>query len=725
MKNIKKMMSRFVILSLLAGAVGFASAFSASRQFDKVKADGEETTVTTGYTASDFEDEEAVNPDSLTADITQSTTTDTSQSLTITFRSVTGTAFKSSAGNYLVEIDDENYTGDISSPAPEGYSRIDEESGLPIFHGVVYRVVGGANKNSQSVFIPSTLTRDERLIIQIDTILGDCVVPSPAEGEEEIKNSWKNPDQSPRITDIYIPNTITNVADGAFTGVPSEGVTIHYEGTSIPEGFSEHWTDAPESALDIREDSYSVARFKNAGVGGTEDIGVPDNFILGCQRGEAGGKYDSDDYNKPLIIEYTKNKADGSQEVVYEELPLINTVGNNYDGVGVISAKTYTRLLGYKLAEGESIEDNTIVFHNILRFYDPEEGRGNLINPEKQYFAKARITYPEKQKLSNLVTFKAAQNSTFLGYSMFTLTMDKNLSITSEKYPEPHSLYLDVKSDMYEQNILKIKEGKTIIRYSLYNLYNSSYHFQYIGAGGVKKDIVVPISTAISYQTLDHVKGNKVSILLKNSEVWKRLDKAGVPNAEQYKDFAAEKVTLFELKDITIQMDLMTKSDSGSTSVLGKSQISYKFAYLTVVDQEKTINVFNWNIFLLVFLLSYMALYAVGAFIMYRVLKEKFKNDEFRRVNNKKYLKSAILGGLGSLVIVTAILFIIMRVSGFQNTIVSFNPTDPLLIGFSIAGIIIFGYFVVLLVKLIKTEKERRKIIKLKLNEDVEDDGTN
>ena len=725
MKNIKKMMSRFVILSLLAGAVGFASAFSASRQFDKVKADGEETTVTTGYTASDFEDEEAVNPDSLTADITQSTTTDTSQSLTITFRSVTGTAFKSSAGNYLVEIDDENYTGDISSPAPEGYSRIDEESGLPIFHGVVYRVVGGANKNSQSVFIPSTLTRDERLIIQIDTILGDCVVPSPAEGEEEIKNSWKNPDQSPRITDIYIPNTITNVADGAFTGVPSEGVTIHYEGTSIPEGFSEHWTDAPESALDIREDSYSVARFKNAGVGGTEDIGVPDNFILGCQRGETGGKYDSDDYNKPLIIEYTKNKADGSQEVVYEELPLINTVGNNYDGVGVISAKTYTRLLGYKLAEGESIEDNTIVFHNILRFYDPEEGKGNLINPEKQYFAKARITYPEKQKLSNLVTFKAAQNSTFLGYSMFTLTMDKNLSITSEKYPEPHSLYLDVKSDMYEQNILKIKEGKTIIRYSLYNLYNSSYHFQYIGAGGVKKDIVVPISTAISYQTLDHVKGNKVSILLKNSEVWKRLEKAGVPNADQYKDFAAEKVTLFELKDITIQMDLMTKSDSGSTSVLGKSQISYKFAYLTVVDQEKTINVFNWNIFLLVFLLSYMALYAVGAFIMYRVLKEKFKNDEFRRVNNKKYLKSAILGGLGSLVIVTAILFIVMRVSGFQNTIVSFNPTDPLLIGFSIAGIIIFGYFVVLLVKLIKTEKERRKIIKLKLNEDVEDDGTN
>ena len=79
---------------------------------------------------------------------------------------------------------------------------------------------------------------------------------------------------------------------------------------------------------------------------------------------------------------------------------------------------------------------------------------------------------------------------------------------------------------------------------------------------------------------------------------------------------------------------------------------------------------------------------------------------------------------MGFLVIAAAIVFILMRVSGFANTIVAFNPTDPILIVFAVAGMIIGGYFIVLLVKAIKVEKERRKAIRLKLNEDVEDDGT-
>ena len=81
--------------------------------------------------------------------------------------------------------------------------------------------------------------------------------------------------------------------------------------------------------------------------------------------------------------------------------------------------------------------------------------------------------------------------------------------------------------------------------------------------------------------------------------------------------------------------------------------------------------------------------------------------------------------GGGFLVIAYAIIFIFMRAVGFANTIVSFNPTDPLLIGFAIAGMIIGGYFIVLAIKAIKTEKERRRAIRLRLNEDVADDGTN
>ena len=322
--------------------------------------------------------------------------------------------------------------------------------------------------------------------------------------------------------------------------------------------------------------------------------------------------------------------------------------------------------------------------------------------------------------LSNLVSFKASGSSTFAGFSRFSLTMDKNLSITSEKYPEPHSLYLDVKSDFYEQNKTKILAGLTDIRYSLYNLYLSSYHFVYEGRNGELKDFTMGISSPISYQTLDSDKNNSISLLVSHEDVRKRGQKIGM----DLSDFSADKVRTFELVNLTIQMDLLTTSDSGSRAVLAKSQASYKFAYVTVRDNEK-LNVFNWNIFLIIFFVAYAVLFVAGSFALYKYKKEKYKNDEFRRVNDKKYLRSAVLYGLGFVVIAYAIIFIVMRAVGFSNTIVSFNPTDPLLIGFAVAGMIIGGYFIVLAVKAVKAEQERRKAIRLRLNEDVEDDGTN
>ena len=43
----------------------------------------------------------------------------------------------------------------------------------------------------------------------------------------------------------------------------------------------------------------------------------------------------------------------------------------------------------------------------------------------------------------------------------------------------------------------------------------------------------------------------------------------------------------------------------------------------------------------------------------------------------------------------------------------------------AVLSVVIIGYFIKYLVGVIKANKERRRIIKLKLNEDIEDDGTN
>ena len=700
MKNIRKTMSRLLLLGLTVGC-GFFAFSQKLDTFSANYAEGEETTTSSEtskrvYTAADFAGEEEANPEELAASIVQSTTTDSSQSLNISFRSKTLVGFKTGRGNYIVTITDPNFTGEPSSPVPEGYDKYDEESGLPVLEGTVSFVIGGGQ--NKEVCLPSTLTQAETFVIKVTGIEANCVTPT---GEEyNGKNTWSDT-QGTRITSIYIPNTVEHVAKNAFTGVP-ESVTIAYEGDSLPAGvFEDGWTDATT----ITYGTYKTKSLKKANVGGTvedmvDELGRPISFVLGCQK---DSKHTGEEYDRPLVIQYDKIK-DGKKETIYEALPLTNSVGNSYDSVGKISSLVYSRLLGYKLGPGESIDDESIVFHNIMK-----ASNDSVIDTSKTYWVKPVIGYNEKQDLSHLVTFKSTGSSTFAGFSMFTLSMDKNLSITSEKYPEPHSLYLDVKQDLYEQNKLQIQKGNTIIRYSLYNLYLSSYHFIYEGSNGELKDITVPISTVISYQTLENAKGNKVSVLLENKKV--------AP------DFSAEKVRTFELVNITIQMDLFATSASGSTSVLGKSAISYKFAYITVRNDAKE-TVFNYNIFLIIFFIAYIALFAAGAFILYKVLKEKYKNDEFRRVNDKKYIKKAVLYGAGSTLIAAAIVFIAMRVGGFANTIVVFNPTDPLLIIFSIIGLIVGGYFIVQAIKAIKVERERRKAIRLKLNEDVDDDGT-
>ena len=689
MKHILKTVSRFLLLGLTASC-GFFAIQGNKQAYTPSFADEEAPAKV--YTEADFVDEEQTSSGEVVVSITESTTTSTSQSLIFSFKSVTLEGFKSSRSNYIISITDENYTGDVNNPVPEGYENIDAETGLPILKGAISYVIGGNNKE---VCLPATITRDGCFIVEVTTILSHCV---SATGEEyNGNNCWYDEYNNLKITGIYIPDTIQVVESHAFMGVPAD-VKIAYEGNALHEGFADDWTDAQT----ITFGEYKTKSQKYAGVGGkVNDLSKGVNFTLGCQQ---SAKNVGEEYNRPLVIEYTKHKTDVNGNVtterVFEALPLKNS-RNSYETI----AETSSRQFGIKLGPGEYVDDNSIYLHNLMRISE-----AYVIDTSKTYFAKPNLKYSEKLDLSKLLSFKFAGSSTFAGFSIFSLTFDKNLSIVSEKYQEPHSYYLDVKGDMYEQNIIQINKGKTRLRYCLNNLYLSSYHFIYVGSNGQLKEATVPISTLVPYQELNNDKNNKVSIIVENKKV--------AP------DFSAERVRTFELMNINVQMDLYATNDVGSSSVLGKTDISYKFAYITVQD-NKAVGVFNWNIFLVIFVFAFIALYAAGSFTLYKVFKEKYKNDEFRRVNGKKFLKKAILSGLGFAIIALAILFILMRAVGFANTIVGFNPTDPLLIIFAIAGLIIGGYFIVSLVKFIKAEKERRKAIRLKLNEDVDDDGTN
>ena len=134
---------------------------------------------------------------------------------------------------------------------------------------------------------------------------------------------------------------------------------------------------------------------------------------------------------------------------------------------------------------------------------------------------------------------------------------------------------------------------------------------------------------------------------------------------------------------------------------------------------------FNVNVFLFILIGSYIVLFLIASAVYFFIIKEKYKNDEFRRVKPKSFWLKAILAMFGSLVVILAIVFVVIRCTAMNNAIVVYNPVDAFIIITAVASVLIIGYFIKYLVAASKARKERIATLKLKLNEDVDEDGTN
>ena len=109
---------------------------------------------------------------------------------------------------------------------------------------------------------------------------------------------------------------------------------------------------------------------------------------------------------------------------------------------------------------------------------------------------------------------------------------------------------------------------------------------------------------------------------------------------------------------------------------------------------------------------------------VYFYKKNKYKNDEFRRVDARSFFKTGSIGMVTLDLLLLDILAIIFRCGIFNNSIIVYNPFDIFIVVFSILLIILIGYFIKYFVGVTKDYIERRNKAKLKLDNDVEDDGT-
>ena len=619
--------------------------------------------------AHDYTSEVEIPEGNLMVSATSSTKTSMGQSFSLTF-STGGQGWCDATTTFLLAPDDSEFdayfkelsekTVEEREEMSEAYERGEYE---PVhFASYVYSLTGTASV--RDIVVPRSLTRNH--IFNLDVLrMGVDVV-----------RDWSN------IDSITIPSDVSEIYLDSFQDVPS-GFVFNVEPTANLEGWAEGWNHGATVNYGYTYPENKAEPFSKAGAAKYGD--ETQNFIIGW--------YPKEGEQKPLVLEY---KLEGSSEKNYFtfEPASKNAI---FECVGY-QVNDYTKSLycDIPLKEGETIDFSSIVLHNIYRtktneldvaITEPDLSQGYNIIPKQGYLRVYGI--------EDFIECKFTGLSTFSGYT----AIDLNIDISEA------NVYEHLKANYYRAHLDDIKSGKLKIRYRLTSLTLCSFRVVY-EKDGADVETDVKIVTPVTQFKLEKQKGNRVSFLLKNSEV--------APG------FSAKSIRSVSFVGLYVTLDLM-----GAKSTISRSNVITRFGFLQVMPYSDSAKLFNVNAFLIILAIAYIVLFVAGAIGLYFYLKNKYKNDEFRRMKNKPYITKAALFLVGSLIVLFDIVFIVLRGSALNNAIVVFNPVDAYIIVLSVLSVVIIGYFIKYLVGVIKAEKERRRIIKLKLNEDIDDDGTN
>lgn len=623
--------------------------------------------------ARDYSGEEAIPNGKLVVTATSSTFTSMGQSFSLTF-STGGQGWCDPTQTFLLAPDDDSfdaYYKEISAKTPEEREAYEDlynkgEYDPPHFNCYVYSLTGSALY--PDIVIPRSLTRNH--IFNLDVVkLGNNLV-----------EDWKD------IHSVTIPKGVDEVYFESFQNIP-DGMVFNVEATEKPEGWADNWNHGATVKYGY---TYPEAKAEPYSKGGAGEYGdKTQNFILGWYPKNG-------DNQQPLVLEYKVALPDGSlsDSRYFDFAPTSET--SIFECVG-FDVSTYSKSLycDIPLNAGEQVVFESCVFHNIYRCATRGEVSIPQPNFEKTYTIVPKQGFSRSYDVKDFINCEFTGLTTFSGYTAIDLKIDISDA----------NVYEHLKPSYYQANLSKIQDGSLKIRYRLTSLGLCSFRITYAENGqDVTKD--VKIVTPVQQYVLDKQKDNRVSFLLKDSEI--------------AKGFSAKNIREVSFIGLYITVDLM-----GERSTIARSNALTRFGFLSVMPYSENAKLFNVNVFLIILAIAYLVGFVALTTLLYFYLKNKYKNDEFRRMKNKPFIIKAVLFLIGSMIVLFDIVFIALRGSALNNAIVVYNPVDAYIIVLSVLSVIIVGYFIKYLVGVIKTEKERRRVIKLKLNEDVEDDGTN
>lgn len=730
------------------------------------------------------EDAELVSPEEFKIQVQSSSKTETSHSYTMKFVSSVSTIFtqtKPYNGVYLAtndplcpmdmddlkkyvkyDIDVNNINESLIAKDEDGNPILDENGmytfvdkdgvvhdysfKIPVYEAYVYRLE--PSDLQSEIVIPNYVNRSDRYILNI-TEIGSNVFNHFTKKDGSTQSYLKN------IKNIYIGSHATTIHDDAFKAITDDktDVNINIIGEQSSYTLGENWSGngnvnfsynlSEDTILDsktkaqvqkiydtslVSDDDGNLLYYDEYGRRITSDgvyVDSDGNPILDedgqptvydgaaltlekCRSIKiafntpkqfvASSSFVFGAKDRPMVLEYSYTTKNGETVKAFYEF-----VTDTVEGVGnAAGVPSVTKYVDIRIGEGEEINSDSLIVRNIFK-----DGAGEGLDAdtslESEFKCAPEKLYRSELSIDQFINVHDQKIRKFGEYTSFSFVADKVKDIYPVINPSSWNQY---------QN--KVASGNIKIRYSFVNFNAASYIITYLKNGELTTKTVSFNDSAedgltLNFHLLTQDENNVVTFLLKN----KLIDE----------DFNANTVKKVEYKGLSIKLDLMN-TKKGTTQIVTKSDVVTRFGYFDILSDNSDINVFNADVFMIISSILFIVVYAVIAVVYYFYAKNKYKNDEFRRVNTKRFIKKSLINFVGGGIIYLALNFILLRFGFFNVSVIVYNPLDPLVVIVGVVAIVVFGLFMKNLVTYIKTEKERRRALRLKLNEDVLDDGT-
>lgn len=410
------------------------------------------------------------------------------------------------------------------------------------------------------------------------------------------------------------------------------------------------------------------------------------------------GYYGEDDRNLPLIIQYEVVLSDGKTKETRETASRKVSTNNIYDGIGEnIGTRTLRLDIDLPLRKGEKVNRDSLKYINI--FKADRTSKGFVPSLSDTYYYDGKDTTIESAATKNVDLSQHLYGtiekiSTFGDYSSFSLT------ITNDREKQ----YPTLKAFAYKKWKIKIDNGEAYFYDTIPSLKDALFQIAFTDGSTIERD--ARDGSLASTMQLKSGK-QKYCILFK-----------GLPKKD---------VAYFSLAHIGFSRKLRyTSSEKDITATEYKARVGRLSFYSgdPLKCERTSVKETNFTLISIISLVIYLVVFGGLATGVFFYEKKKFRNDEFRRVNNRRFLIHSCIVSASLGVFLFDIFFIKLRSGVFNNTRMVFNPVDNFIVILSVLSIFAIGYFIKSGISSFKNWKQRKEKERLKLDELESDDGT-